>query len=156
MADELSRAPLTWPLDGDALEDLRWYLEDYLAAPYGVWEDRGPQVQAGLAGWGEAVFASIFGAGPAREGGYGGVSLPRCALTASAADPPGPYTARPCAVMQRSKEMGVEIVMPRHRNPPDGNGGPNHWEFWIRDPDGYVVVVASPYGTAGGTWRPGQ
>jgi len=51
------------------------------------------------------------------------------------------------AVVQRSAEMGVEIVIPRHRNPPDGNGGPNHWECWMRDPDGYIVVVASPYGT---------
>ncbi len=59
------------------------------------------------------------------------------------------------AVMRRAAEMNVEIVMPRHRNPPDGEGGPNHWECWMRDPDGYVVVVASPYGTAGGTWRPG-
>lgn len=60
------------------------------------------------------------------------------------------------AVLERAAGMRVEIVMPRHRNPPDGNGGPNHWEYWMRDPDGYVVVVASPYGTAGGNWRPGQ
>src|SRR5580698_4377075 len=53
------------------------------------------------------------------------------------------------AVMERVAEMQVEIVLPRHRNPPDDdNGGPNHWECWMRDPDGYVVVVASPYGTA--------
>jgi hypothetical protein len=25
----------------------------------------------------------------------------------------------------------------------------------MRDPDGYTVVVASPYGTADGTWHPG-
>jgi hypothetical protein len=24
----------------------------------------------------------------------------------------------------------------------------------MRDPDGYTVVVASPYGTADGNWRP--
>ena len=24
--------------------------------------------------------------------------------------------------------------MPCHRNPPDGDGGPNHWEYWVRDP----------------------
>jgi len=60
------------------------------------------------------------------------------------------------AVMQRSAEMGAEIVMPTHRNPPDGSGGPNHWECWMRDPDGYIVVVASPYGSADGTWRPSQ
>ena len=50
-----------------ALEDLRWYLEDYLRAPFGVCEERGPQVQARLAGWGEAVFAAVFGGGPARD-----------------------------------------------------------------------------------------
>lgn len=60
------------------------------------------------------------------------------------------------AVAQRAAEMGVEVVLPRHRNPPDGDGGPNHWEIWIRDLDGYVVVVASPYGTADGTWRPSE
>ncbi len=60
------------------------------------------------------------------------------------------------AVVQRSIVMAVEIVIPRHRNPPDGNGGPNHWECWMRDPDGYVVVVASPYGSADGNWRPDQ
>lgn len=59
------------------------------------------------------------------------------------------------AVIERSSAMDVEIVLPKHRNPPDGAGGPNHWEYWLRDPDGYVVVVASPYGSAGGTWRPG-
>ena len=50
--EEVSRAPLVWPLDADALEDLRWYLEDYLLAPFGVWEDRGPAVRGKLAGGG--------------------------------------------------------------------------------------------------------
>ena len=49
----------------------------------------------------------------------------------------------------RARELGAEVVMPRHRNPPDGNGGPNHWEYWLRDPDGYIVVLASPDGSAG-------
>jgi catechol 2,3-dioxygenase-like lactoylglutathione lyase family enzyme len=53
------------------------------------------------------------------------------------------------AAMKRVKELDPEIVMPRHRNPPSGPGGPNHWECWLRDPDGYVVVLASPDGTAG-------
>ena len=67
LPQEVSRAPLPWPLDGDALEDLRWYLEDYLRAPYGVWEDRGPAVQAKLTSWGDLVFGSVFGPGPARD-----------------------------------------------------------------------------------------
>ena len=58
------------------------------------------------------------------------------------------------AAMQRVSDMGVEVILPRHRNPPDGNGGPNHWECWMRDPDGYTVVLASPYGTADGNWHP--
>ena len=57
-------------------------------------------------------------------------------------------------IVQRAGEMNVEIVIHRHRNPPEGDGGPNHWECWMRDPDGYLVVVASPYGTADGSWRP--
>lgn len=67
LAEEVSRAPLAWPLEAGALEDLRWYLEDYLPAPFGVWEDRGPAVRGRLAGWGDEVFASVFGAGPARD-----------------------------------------------------------------------------------------
>jgi hypothetical protein len=58
---------LTWPLDADALEDLRWYLEDYLVAPFGVYGERGPRVQARLADWGAAVFGAVFGSGPARD-----------------------------------------------------------------------------------------
>lgn len=55
----------------------------------------------------------------------------------------------------RASAMGAEVVLPRHRNPPDGDGGPNHWEFWVRDPDGYTVVLASPDGSADGDWKPG-
>ena len=67
LPETVSQARLEWPLDAGGLEDLRWYLEDYLRAPFGVWEDRGPQIQARLAGWGEAVFASVFGSGAARD-----------------------------------------------------------------------------------------
>lgn len=56
--------------------------------------------------------------------------------------------------MSRASAMGVEIVLPKHRNPPDFDGGPNHWECWLRDPDGYTIVLASPDGTADGSWKP--
>lgn len=52
------------------------------------------------------------------------------------------------AAIARAEAMDAEIVMPRLRNPPDGDGGPNHWECWLRDPDGYGVVLASPDGSA--------
>ena len=58
--------------------------------------------------------------------------------------------------LQRAAETGVEIVIPRHRSPRDDEGGPIIGSAGCGEPDGYVVVVASPYGTAGGSWRPGQ
>jgi hypothetical protein len=58
------------------------------------------------------------------------------------------------AAVVRAENLKAEIVMPRHRNPPDGSGGPNHWEVWLHDPDGYTVVLASPDGSADGNWRP--
>ncbi len=56
----------------------------------------------------------------------------------------------------RVTDLEAPVVLERHRNPPDGDGGPNHWETWILDPDGYTVVLASPDGTADGTWQPGS
>jgi catechol 2,3-dioxygenase-like lactoylglutathione lyase family enzyme len=53
------------------------------------------------------------------------------------------------AAMARVAMLAAEVVLPRHRNPPSGDGGPNHWECWLHDPDGYTVVIASPDGTAG-------
>lgn len=58
------------------------------------------------------------------------------------------------AATARATELKAEIVLPRHRNPSDGDGGPNHWELWLRDPDGYTVVLSSPDGTADGNWKP--
>jgi catechol 2,3-dioxygenase-like lactoylglutathione lyase family enzyme len=48
----------------------------------------------------------------------------------------------------RAGELGAEVVLPLHRNPPDGEpGGPAHRELWIRDPEGYTVVLAGPDGS---------
>ena len=52
---------LTWPVADDGLEELRWYLEDYLVAPFGVYEDRGDRVAELICVWGRAVFESVFG-----------------------------------------------------------------------------------------------
>ena len=51
------------------------------------------------------------------------------------------------AAAKRVEELNPEIVLPRHCNPPDRSGGPNHWEIWLRDPEGYTVVLASPDGS---------
>ena len=55
------------PLGEGVLEDLRWYLEDYLRAPYGVYGEKGPEIAAALDGWGASLFGSLFGAGAGRE-----------------------------------------------------------------------------------------
>ena len=52
-------------------------------------------------------------------------------------------------VVERAARLGDPVVKEPHRNPPEGEGnGPGHREIWLRDPDGYTVVVASPDGEA--------
>ena len=48
----------------------------------------------------------------------------------------------------RAHELGAEILEDRHSNP-----GANHEEVWLRDPDGYVVVLASRPEGGGGAER---
>ena len=48
------------------------------------------------------------------------------------------------SVVERARGLGAEIVEEPHVNP-----APRHREIWLRDPDGYVVVVASPDGECG-------
>ena len=42
------------------------------------------------------------------------------------------------AAVRRAAGMNVEVVKPSHRSE-NGN-----FEFWLRDPDGYVLVLTSP------------
>ena len=41
----------------------------------------------------------------------------------------------------RARELRAEVIQEAHVNP-----APQHREMWLRDPDGYVVVIASPDG----------
>lgn len=50
------------------------------------------------------------------------------------------------AAVARLQELDAEVLLPPHRNPPEGPGGPAHREIWVRDPNGYGVVLASPDG----------
>jgi catechol 2,3-dioxygenase-like lactoylglutathione lyase family enzyme len=47
------------------------------------------------------------------------------------------------ATVERARNLGAEVVEDAHVNP-----APNQWEIWLRDPDGYVVVIAGPTGGA--------
>ena len=52
-------------------------------------------------------------------------------------------------VVGRADRLNAPVVRAPHRNPPEGQGnGPSHREIWIKDPDGYTVVVASTDGEA--------
>ena len=44
-------------------------------------------------------------------------------------------------VVQQARALGAQVVLEPHVNP-----RPAHREIWLRDPDGYVVVIASPDG----------
>lgn len=48
------------------------------------------------------------------------------------------------AAVERARALGAEILEEPHVNP-----NANHRECWLRDPDGYVVVLAGEYGDTG-------
>jgi hypothetical protein len=48
------------------------------------------------------------------------------------------------AAVERARSPKAEIMEEPHFNP-----APRHREIWLRDPDGYVVMVASPDGECG-------
>lgn len=47
------------------------------------------------------------------------------------------------AAVKRARSLQATVVEEPHVNP-----APQHRELWLRDPDGYVVVIASPDGEA--------
>ena len=48
------------------------------------------------------------------------------------------------SAVERARRLGAEII-----EEPRFNLAPQHREIWLRDPDGYVVVLASPDGERG-------
>ena len=42
------------------------------------------------------------------------------------------------SMVHRARELGAEVILGPHVNP-----APQHREIWLRDPDGYVLVIAS-------------
>jgi hypothetical protein len=60
--------PFEIPLTPQEREDLRWYLEDYLEAPYAVYKDRGSTIAGKIPQWGRRLFDAVFGPGkPGRD-----------------------------------------------------------------------------------------
>jgi catechol 2,3-dioxygenase-like lactoylglutathione lyase family enzyme len=52
------------------------------------------------------------------------------------------------AAVARARDLRAEVLLEPHVNP-----APQHREMWLRDLDGYVVVIASPDGEAGEAGR---
>ena len=50
------------------------------------------------------------------------------------------------AAVARARKLRARIVRKPHVNP-----APAHRELWLRDPDGYLIVLASPDGEASAT-----
>jgi catechol 2,3-dioxygenase-like lactoylglutathione lyase family enzyme len=50
------------------------------------------------------------------------------------------------AAARRARSLKATVIEEPHVNP-----APQHREMWLRDPDGYVVVIASPDGEAKGS-----
>jgi hypothetical protein len=48
------------------------------------------------------------------------------------------------STVDRARGLAAAVIQEPHVNP-----APQHREIWLRDPDGYVVVIASPDGEAG-------
>ena len=46
--------------------------------------------------------------------------------------------------VERIRAVGAQVLEEPHINP-----NARHREIWLRDPDGYVVVLAGPYGDLG-------
>jgi hypothetical protein len=48
------------------------------------------------------------------------------------------------SAVERARRLNAEVIEGPYVNP-----APQHREIWLRDPDGFVVVVASPDGDCG-------
>jgi hypothetical protein len=55
------------PLSPADRAELRWYLEDFLRFPVGIYPDRARRVEGRMPQWGGAMFDHLFGAGKARD-----------------------------------------------------------------------------------------
>ncbi len=51
---------LEHPFNKQALTDLRWYLEEYLRFPYGIFPDNAAKIEQKLQTWGEDLFELVF------------------------------------------------------------------------------------------------
>lgn len=59
--------PFEDPLTPEDRAELRWYLEDYLSFPVGIYPERARRAEAKLGEWGGRMFDALFGSGRGRD-----------------------------------------------------------------------------------------
>jgi hypothetical protein len=83
--------PFQHPFDEEALADLRWYLEEFLRFPYGIFPDKAQKIiEPKLQAWGEQLFELVFRSSEkAREFFYEATreGLNQCELSITSDDP---------------------------------------------------------------------
>jgi tetratricopeptide (TPR) repeat protein len=102
--------PFSSPFKPAEREELRWYLEDYLIAPFAVYEQRGQAIQAKLAEWGRALFDGVFGAGKAGRDAYVKSREGECELVLRSHSPA--FLSLPWELLQdpeRSTPLALEL-----------------------------------------------
>ena len=52
--------PLVLPMSGDDMDELRWYLEEFMQFPLGGERTKAEKVERKLKTWGEALFDALF------------------------------------------------------------------------------------------------
>ncbi|MCC5621805.1 tetratricopeptide repeat protein, partial [Nostoc sp. CHAB 5715] len=52
--------PFQQPFDAENAAELRWYLEDYLKFPYGIFPDNAVKIEQKLQHWGQQLFELVF------------------------------------------------------------------------------------------------
>ncbi|MEH2330441.1 tetratricopeptide repeat protein [Nostoc sp.] len=55
-----SEVPFQQPFDEENAAELRWYLEDYLKFPYGIFPDNAVKIEQKLQQWGQQLFELVF------------------------------------------------------------------------------------------------
>lgn len=55
-----SEVPFQQPFDEENAAELRWYLEDYLQFPYGIFPDNAVKIEQKLQQWGQQLFELVF------------------------------------------------------------------------------------------------
>ncbi len=53
--------PFKFQIDDDARKNIRWYLEEYLSYPWGIWQVRARATERLMAKLGEELFSAVFG-----------------------------------------------------------------------------------------------